>query len=96
VRRREILGLVAAVAAWPLTARAQADRIRRIGVLISVGEKLSGGPISRREVFRQALRDLGQIEGRNVQIDYRWGGGVTCGAISFRISSHLLAIENSN
>ena len=52
---------------WPLAAEAQqAAKIARIGYLAS---NLSNrGPL---EAFRQGLRDLGYVEGRNVVIEYR-------------------------
>ena len=34
-----------------------------------------GGQSGARRAFRQALQQLGWIEGRNIRIDYRWGGG---------------------
>jgi putative ABC transport system substrate-binding protein len=72
MKRRDFITLLGGAAAvWPLAARAQqADRMRRIGVLMGV-EDLQYR--LRIEAFVQRLRQLGWIEGRNVQIDYRWG-----------------------
>jgi len=57
----------------PLTAVAQeTDRVRRIGVLVGSEEVEIAG---RLLVFRNALRDRGWIEGRNVQINVRSGAG---------------------
>jgi putative tryptophan/tyrosine transport system substrate-binding protein len=77
MRRREFITLLgsAAAAAWPLAARAQqADRIRRIGVIMSLA---SDDPEAQARLaeFRQALQDLGWSAGHNVQFDYRWGAG---------------------
>jgi putative ABC transport system substrate-binding protein len=75
MRRREFITLLgSAAAAWPLAARAQqGERIRRIGVLSGIADD----PILRPRLaaFVQGLQQLGWIEGRNVHIDYRWGGG---------------------
>ena len=73
MRRREFISLVGGAAAWPLTARAkQGERMQRIGVLMSTAE---GDPQSKPRVaaFLQGLQQLGWTEGRNVQIDIRWG-----------------------
>src|SRR5262249_55083575 len=76
MRRREFNTLLGgAAAAWPLAARAQqVVPARRIGVLMAVAaddaearEELAG--------FREALAKLGWIEGRTIQIDYRFAGG---------------------
>jgi len=74
VKRREfIAGLGSSAAAWPRVARAQqADRVRQIGVLTGAGE---AGTRVHRAQFLQTLQQLGWIEGRNIRIDYRWGGG---------------------
>jgi putative ABC transport system substrate-binding protein len=45
--------------------------VRRIGVLLGFAEN---EPLGRARVaaFRQGLQDLGWIEGRNIQSEYRW------------------------
>jgi putative tryptophan/tyrosine transport system substrate-binding protein len=72
--RREFVALLGgATAAWPLAARAQPERIRRIGVLITFpADDLEGR--TRLAAFSQALQQLGWTDGRNVRIDIRWGG----------------------
>jgi ABC-type uncharacterized transport system substrate-binding protein len=76
MRRREFIGLLGgAAAAWPLATEAkQAERMRRISVLMGYPE---GDPQAQANVtaLLQGLQSLGWIEGRNVQIDYRWAGG---------------------
>ena len=76
MRRREFLTALGGTAAvWPFAARAQqSERMRRIGVLMGYPE---GDPQAQANVtaLRQGLHDLGWIEGRNFQIDYRWAGG---------------------
>jgi putative ABC transport system substrate-binding protein len=64
LRRREFITLLAGTAAWPLTARAQQpiSKMPRIGII---------GPGPRWDVFRQGLRDLGYIEGRDIAIELR-------------------------
>ena len=75
MRRREFITLLAGTAiTWPRTVHAQqSERIRRVGVLVGLSEKDPEG-ISRIKAFRQGMRDLGWIEGRNVQIEYRFAG----------------------
>ena len=65
MRRREFITLLGGGAAtWPLAARAQqGERMRRIGVLETTSLALN---LANFEAFRQALRDLGYIEGRNL------------------------------
>ena len=47
--------------------------MRRIGVLMPFAES---DPEAQANVtaFRQALQMLGWTDGRNIRIDYRWGG----------------------
>jgi len=76
MRRREFIALLGSVAAtWPLAAGAQQlDRLRRIRVLIGHAE--SGHEAqSSVAAFREELRKLGWIEGRNIEIDTRWASG---------------------
>ncbi|MBV9533391.1 MAG: ABC transporter substrate-binding protein, partial [Bradyrhizobium sp.] len=64
-----------AAATWPVTALAQEpDRVRRVGILMDTAETNSDGQ-ARVTAFREVLRGLGWIEGRNIRIYYRWGGG---------------------
>jgi hypothetical protein len=60
---------------WPLAVSAQqGERMRRIGVLMDTAESNSDGQ-ARIAAFREVLQGLGWTEGRNIQIDYRWGVG---------------------
>ena len=74
-RREFIAALGGAVVVWPLAAAAQqGNRVRRIGVLMSGDEN---DPVQKTYVsaFTQALAGFGWIDGRNVRIDLRGGGG---------------------
>jgi putative tryptophan/tyrosine transport system substrate-binding protein len=73
MQRREFITLLGGAAAeWPLTAWAQgSQQMRRVSVLLGLGEK-DPEATSRVKAFRLAMRDLGWIEGRNVQIEYRF------------------------
>ena len=76
MRRREFMTLLGgAVAAWPLTARAQQpERVRRIGVLMAQG---ADDPAQQARVatFLQGLQQFGWTAGRNLHIDTRWSTG---------------------
>src|SRR6266581_8867661 len=69
MKRREFIALLSIAAmAWPLGASAQqAAKVPRIGYLSG---NLAANP-HLPEAFRQGLRDLGYVEGRNVVIEYR-------------------------
>jgi putative tryptophan/tyrosine transport system substrate-binding protein len=69
IGRREFIAVLgAASVAWPLLARAQqAVKIPRIGII-------DDSPIWN--FFRQALRDLGYVEGQNIAFEYRYAGGL--------------------
>ena len=68
MKRREFITLLGgAAAAWPLVARAQQGaKIPRIGII-------DDAPMW--QTFRQALRELGYIEGQNIAYEYRYSEG---------------------
>jgi ABC-type uncharacterized transport system substrate-binding protein len=68
ILRREFITLLggAAASTWPLGARAQQGRIKRIGII-------DNGPMW--DHFRQGLREQGLVEGRTVALEYRTAGG---------------------
>ena len=78
MRRRDFIKVIGGAAViWPLTARAQQpERKRRVGVLMAHAET---DPEFRSylDAFRQGLQARGWIEGRNIQIDTRWGHSKT-------------------
>ena len=72
MRRREFITGLTAAATLPLAARAQqSDRMRRIGVLMSLAED-DAEEQARLRAFVQTLQQLGWEEGRNLRIDARW------------------------
>jgi len=75
-RRREFITLLGgAAAAWPLATRAQqAERVRRIGVLLSLEESDPEGK-AQLSGLTQGLAELGWIDGRNLRMEVRRGGG---------------------
>jgi putative ABC transport system substrate-binding protein len=73
MKRREFITLLGSAAvAWPLAARAQQDRMRRIGVLMHLAADDPEGQ-ARHATFLQGLQQSGWSAGRNVRIDTRWG-----------------------
>ena len=75
MRRREFISLLGGAAAWPLAARAQqADRIRRVGLLMNLSENdLEAQRLLT--ALKEGLAQLGWAIGRNLRIDYRWASG---------------------
>src|SRR5262245_32719278 len=73
MKRREFIALIGGAAAWPLAARAQQpERMRRIGVLMGVADDPEGQ--ARVTALKQGLQELGWTDGRNIQIETRFGG----------------------
>jgi len=75
MQRRDFITLLGGAAvSWPLKARAQQpERVRRVGALMP----FSADDTEAKAIvaaIRQGLEELGWTDGRNIRIDYRWGG----------------------
>jgi ABC-type uncharacterized transport system substrate-binding protein len=70
VHRRDFIRAIAGSAAgWPLAARAQqSKKVPVVGVLWP-------NPPNQFEVIRQALAELGYVEGKNIRFEFRWAEG---------------------
>src|SRR6516165_3906943 len=73
-KRREFITLLGGAAAWPVAARAQqqGERMRRLGLLMGVADDREGQ--ARVTALKQGLQELGWTDGRNMQIETRFGG----------------------
>jgi len=76
MKRREFIALLGGAAAmWPRAGRAQqAPKVARIGYLV-IGSLESPEGRKSLETFREALYELGYIEGQNIFIEYRAADG---------------------
>jgi putative tryptophan/tyrosine transport system substrate-binding protein len=72
MRRRDLIALLGAAASLPLAARAQdASKRQRVGVLSGVARNVNSPIIA----FERGLQELGYIDGRNIELDYRYASG---------------------
>lgn len=76
MNRREVISLLGgAAAAWsPAAGAQQPEKLRLVGVLMSLAQNDPGGQ-AEVEAFYQGLAAVGWVEGRNIQIEFRWPGG---------------------
>ena len=73
MRRREVIRLLGGAAvAWPRGGMAQQERVRRVGVLMSIADSDPEGQ-KRLAVFKQSMQQLGWTEGANIELIVRWG-----------------------
>jgi putative tryptophan/tyrosine transport system substrate-binding protein len=76
VRRRDFVTCLGVAFAWPVCGRAQqADRVRRIGVLLPYAENDAEAK-SHLSALTQQLKRLGWSEDRNIRIDVRYAAGI--------------------
>jgi putative ABC transport system substrate-binding protein len=81
--RRAFLALLGGAAAWPLAAHAQqAERVRRIGLLMGMTDDREGQ--ARVTTLKQGLQEFGWTDGHNIQIETRFAG-----ADAGRIRTHV-------
>src|ERR1700759_891616 len=75
MRPRDFVTLLGGTMLWSRAARAQRpEKVPRIGVLMGIGDNdPEAGP--RVEALEGGLRELGWVEGRNLQLEYRWTAG---------------------
>jgi DNA-binding transcriptional LysR family regulator len=72
MKRRDFIAGLGGAAAWPHAARAQqAERVRRVGVLMNNVATDTVGQ-SYLTAFTQGLRQLGWAGGQNLRMDVRW------------------------
>jgi len=76
MRRREFIGLLGGSVVWSLAARAQQQKLSRIGVLTGIAAN-DAETKARLAAFSQELQRLGWVEGRDVEFDIRGGAGLT-------------------
>ena len=69
--RRQFIAVLGGVAAWPFAARSQ-QPMPIIGFLSGTSPEAMRPTLG---AFRKALGDAGYVEGRNLQIEYRWAQG---------------------
>jgi putative ABC transport system substrate-binding protein len=72
MKRREFIAALGGVAAWPLIAQAQpSGQVRRVGVVMS-GAENDPEQFKQVSAFREGMRKLGWIEGKNLVLEVRW------------------------
>ena len=88
MRRRTFITLIGGAAVWPLAARAQQPTTPLIGFLD--GQSFD---LHLMMAFRQALKEAGYIEGRNVAIYFRSADGQTDRLVTLAGDSLALSLQ---
>ena len=71
-RRTFIGGVAGSLLCAPIAARAQPEKVYRVGILETVPASRNAANL---DALRKGLRDLGYVEGRNLIIEYRSADG---------------------
>jgi ABC transporter substrate binding protein len=72
VRRRELMAAFGGAMVWPLAARAQqTGKVPRVGILSPAPSEAA----ATLAAFREAIHDLGYIEGKTIALDFRLSKG---------------------
>jgi putative ABC transport system substrate-binding protein len=84
MRRREFFGILAGIAGWPLVAQAQqTSKVYRLGYL-------APAPIRHLEdALFETLRDLGYVEGQNLEVERRYEGGEALAVLAAELLARL-------
>jgi len=91
MRRRDFIAGLTGATTWPVAAHAQqADRKRRIGILMTIAANDPEAQ-ARIVVFAQALQALGWTDGRNARIDVRWS---TTRSDTLKYAAELAALSS--
>ena len=70
MNRRGFVTLLGGATAWPLAARAQGERRRRVAVVMNLPERDSAADRMSQALVAK-LRELGWTQGRNLDLDFR-------------------------
>ena len=69
MRRREFMPASGAATAWPQAASAQQQAVPIVGYLSASTPEASATTVAG---FRKGLSEMGYVEGRNIEIEFRW------------------------
>lgn len=72
MRRRHLMYLLGGAAAWPITAHAQVSTKRPLVAVLSVVARVGNSPL---KAFEQGMRELGYVDGGNVDVAFRFADG---------------------
>ena len=74
MKRRQFITALAGAAAWPLVAKAQQEKVWRVGYLSPSSANDEVG-VALFDTFRIKLQELGYVEGKNLRLDVRRAEG---------------------
>src|SRR5262245_50816158 len=72
--RKRVFGFALSAMFFGFCASAQTQQAKRVPLIGSLSASAPFNP-ERIEAFRQGLRDLGYVEGKNIAVEYRWAEG---------------------